>query len=329
MGKGERWLVTGASGFVGSALSQAIIEQGGRVRALSRRSRPGPWDEEVLCDLGTDPIPEAACEGVSGIFHLAGIAHTPDSLRVPDADYWRVNLEGTRSLIAAAEAAGVAGLVYFSSVKATADPGAHCVDEGWNDPPADAYGLSKRRAEDLVLGAHARSGMHAVVLRPTLVYGPGVKGNLQRMLTAVAQGRFPPIAESGNRRSMVSVSDLVAAAWLVMRRDQAAGRRYLVADGVDYSTRFIYEAMSEVLGRPLPGWSVPLSVLRLGGQAGDVIERLARRRFPLNGAVVRRLTGSACYRADRLRAELGWAPDDNLTSLLPMMVSRAREDGLL
>ena len=329
MGKGERWLVTGASGFVGSALCQTIISQGGRVRALSRRQQPGPWDEQVVCDLGTDPIPDAACAGVSGIFHLAGIAHTPDSVQLPDADYWRVNLEGTRRIIAAAEAAGVARLVYFSSVKATADPGARCVDEWWDEPPTDAYGLSKRKAEDLVLSAHGRTGMHAVVLRPTLVYGPGVKGNLLRMLTAVARGRFPPIAESGNRRSLVSVSDLAGAAWLAMRQDQAGGRLYLVADGIDYSTRSIYEAMSKVLGRPLPGWSVPTSALRLVGEIGDVIQRLARRRLPLNNAVVRRLTGSACYRADRLRGELGWAPEDSLTSSLPVMVSRAREDGLL
>ena len=329
MGNAERWLVTGASGFVGSAISEAIVDQGDHVRALLRRRQPGPWDEQIVCDLGIGAIPDDACAGVSGIFHLAGIAHTPDSCRVADADYWRVNLEGTRRLIEAAEAAGVPRFVYFSSVKAAAEPGARCVDEGWDEPPMDAYGQSKRKAEDLVLEAHARTGMHTVVLRPTLVYGPGVKGNLLRMLTAIARRRFPPIAEIGNRRSMVSITDLVSAAWLAMRQDQAAGRRYLVADGVDYSTRFIFEAMSEALSQPLPNWSVPPSALRLGGQFGDMIQRLTGRRFPLNSSVVRRVIGSACYRADRLRGELGWAPKASLSSMLAVMVTRARADGLL
>lgn len=149
------------------------------------------------------------------------------------------------------------------------------------------------------------------------------------MLRAVARGRFPPIAETGNRRSMISVSDLIAAARLVMQQDQAAGRRYLVADGVDYSTRCIFEAMSEALDRPLPHWSVPASALRLAGQLGDRLQRLTDHRSPVNSALIGRLIGSACYRADRLRGELHWAPDQDLRCALPDMVRRCRELGQL
>jgi nucleoside-diphosphate-sugar epimerase len=295
------------------------------VRALLHHDAEGPWHDAFVCDLGNGSLPTDACHGVDGIFHLAGLVHLPDQSGAADSLYWQVNVDGTRLLLDAAKAADVRRFVYFSSVKAAADPGEECVDETWDAPPVDAYGQSKRAAEQLVLSASTQ-GLHASVLRPTLVYGPGVKGNLRRMIDAVSSSRFPPLPESHNRRSMVSVSDLAAAAWLAMTTDAAKGRVYIVADGVDYSTRALYLAICQAVGRRPPSWSLPMWLLEAGARAGDLLSRTAGRPMPFSSLALERLRGSACYRADRLCAELAWKPQQDFFTVVDEMVSTTNSD---
>ena len=314
------YLVSGANGFVGQALCRLLAERGCGVRALLHHDATGPWHEQTVCDLGKGSVSPDVCLGVDGIFHLAGVAHLPDQSGAADSHYWQVNVDGTGLLLDAARGAGVGRFVYFSSVKAAADPGEECVDETWNVPPADAYGQSKRAAEQLVLSA-SKQGLHASVLRPTLVYGPGVKGNLRRMVDAVACGRFPPLPESRNRRSMVSVSDLADAAWLAMTTDAANGRTYIVADGMDYSTRAMYLAICQAVGREAPSWCLPLWLLEAGARVGDLLGRTAGKPMPFSSLALARLCGSACYRADRLRAELFWKPQKDFFAAIDEMVS--------
>jgi nucleoside-diphosphate-sugar epimerase len=319
------YLVSGANGFVGHALCRLLVARGCRVRALLRQDRAGPWHEQYVCELGSDTVPESACSGVDGIFHAAGTAHVTEQSLGESQGYQRVNVEGTRSLLDAAKAGSVKRFVFFSSVKAVADPGGDCVDEGWAALPRDAYGLSKREAEQLVL-ASSRREFHAAVLRPTLVYGPGVKGNLQKMIASVSSGYFPPMPELNNRRSMVSVSDLAEAAWLAMTSDAANGRTYIVADGVDYSTRALYLAMCDAAGRRPPSWCVPLWVLAAAARLGDLAMGVSGNPVSRYSAALERLCGSACYRADRLRRELGWAPRQDFYDVVERVVAPTRYD---
>lgn len=252
----SRYLVTGAAGFIGRGLSEYLSSQGHEVWALLHQPADGPWERAFCCELGIQPLSVGMMEGVDGIFHLANVAHT--DLTGKEADrYWQVNVAGTDALLRAAADAGVGRFVYFSSVRAVADPGDEHVDERWDRTPEDAYGRSKREAERRVLAVGTESGMHVCNLRPTLVYGPGVKGNLSRILQAVDRGHFPPLPEFGNRRSMVSLNDLIAAAWLAMESPVANGRTYIVSDGVDYSPHALYEAMCAVLGVTMPHWCLP------------------------------------------------------------------------
>ncbi len=306
-------------------MARALADGGDCVRALGRSPTLGTWEEYVTCDLGRDPLPRDVFDGIDGIFHLAGVAHVQDIAGIPDAVYQRVNVEGTRALLDAAQTAGVERFVYFSSVKAAADPGSECVDEAWNKPPTDAYGRSKLEAEGLALAAAASGAMHATVLRPSLVYGRGVKGNLDRMIGAVAAGRFPPIPEFGNRRSMVSLPDLVSAAVLAMTDPKGSGRVYIVSDGVDYSTHDLFLAIRGALGRPPPAWTIPAAMLSAGGHAGDLLERILLRPMPLSSTIMARLAGSACYRSGRLRDELGWAPSQTFYDLVGEIVSEQRQ----
>jgi len=257
------------------------------------------------------------------IFHLAGKAL---DLGSPDEDeFRRVNVEGTASVLAAARSAGVRTFILVSSVKAMGEGGEGCFDEGTPPSPKGAYGISKLEAERLVLDAGLRSGMHATVLRLPLVYGPGLKGNLRAMLDGVARGTFPPPPRTGNRRSLASVSDVVNALLLAARTPLAAGRTYLVTDGTPYSTRDIFDAMRSALGlRPIT-WSLPRWAFRGAALAGDAVSHLLGRPMPFSSEAFEKLLGSACYRNDRIRRELGFAPATTLQAALPEIV-RARKE---
>jgi nucleoside-diphosphate-sugar epimerase len=126
---------------------------------------------------------------------------------------------------------------------------------------------------------------------------------------------------------MVSVSDLADAAWLAMTTDVANGRIYIVADGTDYSTRQLYLAICRAVGRRPPSWSLPMWLLQTGARAGDLLGRIAGRPMPFSSLALARLCGSACYRADRLYAELSWRPKQDFFAVVDEMVSTAKQTG--
>ena len=263
-------------------------------------------------------------DGIDGVYHLAGIAHVQDAAAIPDDLYYRVNCDATATLLQAATDARVRGFVYFSSVKAVADPGEQCVDETWKSRPDDAYGRSKRDAEEHVLAVGRRKGIHVCNLRPCLVYGPGVKGNLSSMISAIDLGLFPSLPEFGNRRSMVALDDLLQAAWLAMTTPAAAGETFIIADAQLYSARAIADAIHLSLGRDIPRWHVPLAILRMGALAGDKVGALLRRPAPFNSALLKRLSTSACFRSDRIQLALGWQPQQSLFTALPSIIAHYR-----
>jgi len=178
-------LVTGAAGFVGARLCGALAQRV-RVRALLRQGVAGPWSESVVADLTTG-VPGDATEGVDTIFHLAGRTHAVDESGGDEGSYRAVNVEGTRALLERAREAGVRRFVFTSSVKAIGE-GGETVDDDTLPRPNSAYGRTKLEAERIVLeGGYVPE---AVVLRPSLVYGAGVKGNLHNMIAAIDGGRF-------------------------------------------------------------------------------------------------------------------------------------------
>jgi len=311
------FLVTGASGFVGRALCRSLRENG-RIRALFRRSAEGPWDETVILDLATGVLPREALEGVDTVFHLAG--KTDDSKTAPgDADVFRrVNFEGTAKLVEAAVTARVARFVFLSSIKAMGTGGGECVDENTPARPSTPYGRSKKAAEDLVLGA--RDIPHVSVVRASPVYGAGSKGNLARMIAAMARGVFPPVPDTKNARSMVHVDDLARALVLCAESEAANRRAFIVTDGKRYSTRQIYEWVCESMGRKTPPWSIPPVVFYTAGKLGDLLGRATGRSVPFNGGTVERLLGSACYDSTLVTRALGFTPRWDLERALPEMV---------
>ena len=323
----ERCLVTGATGFIGRVLCAALRERGLFVRAIARREADGPWDELVTADLAAADAPADLLRGVDTVFHLAGKAHALAELAADDASYRRINVGVTERLLALAARDAPARIVFASSVKAAADDPERCVDEGWDAPPTTPYGRSKRESERLVLEAGEGSGMHVAVLRLPLVYGGGAKGNLWKMMDAVARDRFPPVPDTGNRRSMVHVLDVARAALLAAEMPAASGRRYIVTDGAAYSTRTLYEMMCQALGKTPRGWAVPAGVLRIAGYAGDVIGRIRGRRFVFDSDAYEKLLGSAWYDSSRIETELGFRASLTLADgIAEMAAAFHRED---
>ncbi len=312
-------LVTGANGFIGGRLADALGRDGA-VRALVRRADPAPG--AATGDLLDPASLRAACAGIERVFHCAGYAHAFSSSD-PDI-HRRVNFEGTRNLLAAAGEAGVRRFVFLSSVKAMAEPGSACADEDWPGEPATPYGRAKRAAEAAVLETGAKYGMHVVNLRLAMVYGRGGRGNLERMARGIRAGWFPPLPETGNRRSLVHVDDVVAAMRLAAQAPAANGRTYVVAHPDAHSGRAIYDALRAVLGMPPARWRMPAALLRFGARLGDVAERLAGRAMPLDSQAVERLLGPAWYSPARIERELGWRAGTGLEAGLREMFAGDR-----
>lgn len=302
-----RVLVTGSSGFIGGRLTEALRRDGVRVVGMRRSAPAAPDRDFVIADLRDRAGLEQACAGVDAIVHCAGHAHAFGV----EADaaaraHHEINHVGTCNLVEAAGRAGVRRFVFLSSVKAMGAPGDRCVDESWPIPPDTAYGRAKRAAEEAVLDGGRRYRMSVTNLRLAMVYGRGSRGNLERMARAIRAGWFPPLPETGARRSLVHVADVVDAIRSVLADQRAGGRTWIVADAETYSGARLYDALRALLGHGPTRWRVPATLLRAAAAGGELLSRLLGRPLPLGRDAVERLLGSECYRPDAIRRELGW-----------------------
>ncbi|MCR4332597.1 MAG: NAD-dependent epimerase/dehydratase family protein [Sulfuricaulis sp.] len=320
-------LVTGGSGFIGRYLVDALIQRGADVTILSRHPSPaGMKGKTVVGDLTRPETLDDVCRGFTTVFHLAGDAHAIDRVDDNERLGWRTTVEGTSALVDQSIRAGVSRFVYFSSVKAMGEGGKVCLDETAVSSPVTSYGKAKREAEKIVLDACQR-GLASTVLRLPMVYGPGCKGNLPRMIQAIARGLFPPLPEIGNKRSMVDVRDVVEAALLAADNPAATGKIYVVTDGQAYSTRQMYERICTEVGRPVPRWTIPISLLRFAAYVGDMIDRLRGRRFFFDTEALDKLTNSAWYSSDKISRELNFRPAHTLMSSIHEIVAEVRKSG--
>ncbi len=316
-------LVTGATGFIGQRLCDALEKTDSDVRILGR-TKPEGAEDFYHWDL-SQPVPDEALNGIDTVFHLAGKAHVLSSDYHDEAEYFPVNISATRKLLEAAKSAGIRRFVYFSSVKAVGYNTETCSDETCEDLPDSMYGRSKRMAEQLVL--HGGFVPEPVVIRPVMVYGNTEKGNLPKMIRAIRDGRFPPLSDTRNKRSMVHVDDIVQAALLAARHPAAAGNIYIVTDGQAYSTRQMYVWICEALQKPVPGWRLPFTVLKVLAMAGDVIGKIRGRRFVFDTDAMEKLTGCEFYSSEKIQNELGFKAQYHLKETLPEIV-RYLERGL-
>lgn len=315
---GKRVLITGASGFIGGRLAQRLAAAGATVIATGRQVQAGPWQTFLQWDIATEAEPHGDCGRVDVIFHLASKAHAVSERVGESAGYREVIVEGTRRVVAFAERLPAAALVYVSSVKAMGEGQGRvaqpvCWQEEGGTAPQTPYGEAKAEAEGIV----RNSRMPFVsILRPTMVYGPGQKGNLLRMQEAVRRGRFPLLAQTHNRRSMVHVDDLLDAL-LQAALTPAANREVFIITGIESpSTRDLLDWMREAAGLPEAGKGIPMALLDAAAAAGTLLGRLFRRRMPLDKDTVDKLVGSAWYSSGRAESVMGYRPQRSLRDFI-------------
>jgi nucleoside-diphosphate-sugar epimerase len=286
----NRVLVTGGSGFIGNKLTKHLAEMKVLVRTLSRKNQSNY--ETVVCDLQSDVIPDDTLDDVDTVFHLAGFAHDLRDANKIEHLYRRVNVDATVRLAKLAVKSNVKRFVFISSVKAGGSGiSDKCMNESDQNDPEGVYGKTKREAELALLKIGKESGMHISIVRPSLVYGPNAKGNLQLMLSGIEKGWFPPLPEVGNQRSMIHVDDLVRAILLVAEDDRANGEIFIATDSKPHSSREIYNAMCSATEKSIPKWSVPKILFDIASLASPHI------KYKIN-----KLLGDECYSSAKLEA---------------------------
>ncbi|MFT6956185.1 MAG: UDP-glucose 4-epimerase [Halieaceae bacterium] len=311
-------LVTGATGFIGRELCEQLRQLDCDLIPLSRYGgQLVSGTSSLAVDLSITPVDSAMFPGVDVVFHLAGIAHTQAS----ESAYSAVNHHATTALAAAAAAAGVRRFVFLSSVKAMgAADDAQARDETACVEPLDPYGRSKILAENALRDSYSDSAMSVVILRPPLVYGPGVRGNLGMLQRAVSIGlpRPPP----GGLRSMIGRADLVTVLIECGTVSLTGVRTWIVTDGERYSLRRSFDALAAAVGRaPVRAW-LPAWCWRLAAQAYDIAR--GRNSSGTDGTL-HKLFGDECYDCSAILAATDWRPQQTLEEGMSLTTAPSTE----
>ncbi len=298
-------LVTGSTGFVGRALLERLAKDRSpadilaAVRRLNSDSPHGVSSVQV-----TDLLPATdwhpALQDVQEVVHCAARVHVMnDKSADPLAEFRRINVQGTANLARQAAAAGVRRFVFLSSIKVNGEFTVAGKSFTSDDPPApaDPYGVSKHEAEQLLRQIGADTGMEIVIIRPPLVYGPGVKANFASMMRWLIRGVPLPLAAfTGNRRSLVALDTLVDLIVTCLHHPAAANQTFLVCDGEDLSTADLLTRMAAALGRPSRLFYCPPALLQLGSAIVN------------KSGMYQRLCGSLQLDITKTRQLLGWNP---------------------
>ncbi|WP_372239445.1 UDP-glucose 4-epimerase family protein [Pseudomonas sp. 2FE] len=304
-------LVTGASGFVGSSvLQRLIVDKREELVAVIRRDNaqtPAGVMRAKVESLGPDCQWQSALNGVRVVIHAAARVHMMnDQVADPLTEFRKVNVEGTLNLARQAAVAGVRRFIFISSIKVNGEgtPVGVPYSADAQPAPADPYGISKMEAEQGLRALAAETGMEVVIIRPTLVYGPGVKANFLSMMRWLHKGVPLPFGAIHNRRSLVALDNLVDLIVTCIDHPAAANQTFLVSDGEDLSTSELLRRMGAALGKPARLLPVPSWVLETGAAMLG------------KNALSQRLCGSLQVDISKTRELLGWAPPVSVDAAL-------------
>jgi nucleoside-diphosphate-sugar epimerase len=294
--------ITGINGFVGKFLCEKTLAEGWRVFGTVRSRHqsvnlPAGVKTFELKSIDENTNWNLMLTAVNSVVHLAARTHimheSADNLLEA---YRSINVRGTERLARAAAASGVKRFIFLSSVKVNGE-GKRDPYTGQDEPrPEDAYGISKWEAEQALRRIEAETGMEVVVIRPPLVYGPGVKANFLRLMQIIDRGIPLPFSGIRNRRSLIFLDNLVDAVTTCLSKENAAGKTYLVSDDEDVSTPELISLLAKALGRKARLFSVPEEVMRFTG------------RVTGKTGAVDRLLGNLAVSTAEIRDELNWAP---------------------
>ena len=261
-------LVTGATGFIGTQLSETLAKSGHEVRNTARSVAPNSsaTRETVTCDLESADNLDHLTTGCDAIVHLAGRAHVmSDDPATSESLYISANVDVTRRLALSATRTGVKRMILMSSIKVNGE--STTIDTPFTSQdtpnPKDPYGRSKTQAEQALWDVASTSALEAVVLRPPLVYGPGVRANFASLIGIVNRGIPLPLGSIHNKRSFVSIDNLVDCIATVLQSSNAAGQTFLVSDGHDLSTPELIHSIASALHKSAMLIPFPPALLKL------------------------------------------------------------------
>ena len=296
-----KFMISGASGFIGKALCAELLRRGQSVNAAVRSGNSLIEKAEVIIVGAIDSKTNwaDALRDVDVVIHLAARVHVMrESATDPLAEFLKVNLHGTSNLARQAACSGAKRLIYVSSIKVNGEQtnATQSFTELDEPTPPDFYSISKWQAEQALWRIAQETGLEIVVVRPPLVYGPGVKGNFAQMLAVVTKHIPLPFASVHNRRSLIYVGNLVDALITCATHPVAAGQTYLVCDGEDVSTPDLLRRLGGARGCPVYLFPFPSNWLRRLGKLSGKSDQ------------VERLLGSLQVDSGKIRRDLNWVP---------------------
>ncbi len=292
-------ILTGASGFIGRRLVDLLKSEGIAFKTLGRSK-----NDTVYCDFESDEIPKACLKGIDTVIHIAGYAHDRNSYKKKNKKkYENLNFLLTKNLAKLAEKEGVKKFIFISSVKA----GGTNISNGYVDEESEGskdtlYSISKRKAENFLLKQGSENKMQIKILRPSLVYGPNMKGNLKLMQNFINKGFFPPLPHTKSLKALVHVDDVARSILFLIKEDTQNREIYNITDGNLYSPREIYESLTLSLGKEPLKWSVPIAFFTI------------LKIIPGIKGIVDKIFIHEPYSSKKIRS-LGFSPNCNLSNI--------------
>lgn len=282
MNTSSRILVTGASGFIGRAVCKRLEKEGYDVLPSVRRPNPEFQSSPhfVSGDIGASTDWRSALVFCNTVIHLAARVHVMSRGGASADEYLRVNHEGTINLARQAADAGISRFLFVSSIKVN---GEYTCDNPFTEQarpsPQDPYAISKWQSEQDLLKLGESSGMEIVILRPPLVYGPGVKANFYKLLQLVSKGWPLPLSGLTNARSLLYVDNLADALVFCTKHAAAAGQTYLISDEGAVSTPELLQMIADAMSKPIRLFPIPMAWLQMLAKLlgkSDNFERLTQ-----------------------------------------------------
>ena len=294
----KRILITGGSGFIGKRLLHYLRDSNCNITLLSRKLSDNYTS--IICDLLHDTINDNFFESIDTVFHLAGYAHSGDGKSL----HRRINFESTQKIADAASRSKVKQFIFLSSVKAGFSPDDKMfVSENDLTHPEDEYGKSKRDAEDYLIDLSKKSAMNVKIIRSTLVYGKGMKGNLA-LLKKYANIRYlPHFPEFDNSKSIVHVDDVARALIFLANEDDVSNEIFYLTDGNSYSTSEIFEKLRYEKYEKKHNFQLPMILFKLLSLCGSNIKKK-----------IKKLSSNELYSSEKIK-KLGFETKFNLEDI--------------
>jgi UDP-glucose 4-epimerase len=306
-------LITGSSGFVGTFLGNFLQSLKYSVINTYRTNpdRNNPQDQHVIGNIDADTQWQTALLDVDAVVHLAARVHImEETVHEPINAFRQVNTQGTLNLAKQAVEAGVKRFIYLSTIKVNGEQTfekSFLADDTPN--PQEPYAVSKFETEQQLLKLGQETGLEVVIIRPVLVYGPGVKGNFLRLMQLVNKGLPLPLGGIKNKRSLVSVTNLCSLITLCLNHEKAAGEVFLISDGQDLSTSELFKKIAAAMHKPSRLFFLPARSLYW-------LTRLLKRT-----AEYERLCGSLQVDISKNEQLLGWKPKQSVEEGIQMAVA--------